>query len=460
MAPKHSERHGRRLLSRRQMLKASLGVGAAAFLSACSPTEPTVAPTAAPAKPIAAPAATTAPTAAAAVKGEVRYYDWQLAQEPQDKLVADMLSQFGQKYPDVTVKQEPVAWADHMTKLVIQVQGATPPDAARIAEADVMPLAEMGALVPITGQQALAELAAVPDNVRQAVQYDGKDYLFIADATMDVLGWNTELFEQAGLDPNQPPKSWDELVTYAKKLTNKDKDQYGWGMLSDTSESSTRRVLQWMLSAGAELFSPDGKEVIINSPEGVHGLEFWANLALEHGVVPPGFPGASYQDVVTAYAQRKVAMWTCGPINISVAEGKSAGIKKATKLGAMPDPWRPPLRPTGYVVLAGGKNQRAAMALASYLGSKDMIKRWCLEGYVVPARSDVAAMPEFTSDPLLSAAAALVPKSVKAPQLHPMYAKISPQLNNALQSVLTKQATAKQALDTMAEKANAILKQG
>ena len=37
-----------------------------------------------------------------------------------------------------------------------------------------------------------------------------------------VLYWNKDAFKEAGLDPNTPPATWDEMVSFGKKLTKTD----------------------------------------------------------------------------------------------------------------------------------------------------------------------------------------------------------------------------------------------
>lgn len=45
--------------------------------------------------------------------------------------------------------------------------------------------------------------------------------------------WNKDLFEAAGLDPEAPPKTWDEWQTMAEKLTDESKNVYGSGISYD-----------------------------------------------------------------------------------------------------------------------------------------------------------------------------------------------------------------------------------
>ena len=42
--------------------------------------------------------------------------------------------------------------------------------------------------------------------------------------------WNKDLFVEAGLDPESPPKTWEEWAEYAKVVTNADKNVYGSGL--------------------------------------------------------------------------------------------------------------------------------------------------------------------------------------------------------------------------------------
>ncbi len=45
--------------------------------------------------------------------------------------------------------------------------------------------------------------------------------------------WNKDLFKDAGLDPEVPPKTWDEWQEYAEKLTDANKNVYGSGISYD-----------------------------------------------------------------------------------------------------------------------------------------------------------------------------------------------------------------------------------
>ena len=55
----------------------------------------------------------------------------------------------------------------------------------------------------------------------QQMEVDGKYYALPTAVRSLALFWNKALFKEAGLDPERPPATLDELVDYAKKLTKR-----------------------------------------------------------------------------------------------------------------------------------------------------------------------------------------------------------------------------------------------
>ncbi|MGL4730051.1 MAG: ABC transporter substrate-binding protein [Clostridium sp.] len=53
------------------------------------------------------------------------------------------------------------------------------------------------------------------------VQYNGFNIGVRMAETTAKLVWNKEIFEKAGLDPDKPPKTWDELVEYSRIIKSK-----------------------------------------------------------------------------------------------------------------------------------------------------------------------------------------------------------------------------------------------
>ncbi|MCP4403046.1 MAG: sugar ABC transporter substrate-binding protein [bacterium] len=120
---------------------------------------------------------------------------------------------------------------------------------------------------------------------------DGKTYFIRHQVEFRVLMYRKDLFESAGL--SGPPKDWDELVEFAKKLTvDKDGDgnidQWGYAYSADPSGETVLETFGSFLNmAGGKLWNDDGTAAF-NSSEGEAALQFMADLVHKHKVAPPG----------------------------------------------------------------------------------------------------------------------------------------------------------------------------
>jgi sn-glycerol 3-phosphate transport system substrate-binding protein len=107
--------------------------------------------------------------------------------------------------------------------------------------------------------------------------------------SVPMLYYNRDLFVAAGLDPDKPPTTWDEVIEYGQKLTQ-DTDGNGqidqWGF---NTHSNTHWYLSTMfLENGAQIINEEETEVLYNSPEAVEMLQLWGEMVNEYQVMPPG----------------------------------------------------------------------------------------------------------------------------------------------------------------------------
>lgn len=128
------------------------------------------------------------------------------------------------------------------------------------------------------------------------------------------LYYRRDLFKAAGLNPDKPPTTWDELLEYARKLTVPSKRQKGMAFNGPTDQSWYWVNFLWQ--AGAEVFTKglDGKtRAAFNTPEGVKALEFWRRLHTDRWrgadgklIGPAGYIG---KDAPREELEGRVGMW-------------------------------------------------------------------------------------------------------------------------------------------------------
>ena len=72
----------------------------------------------------------------------------------------------------------------------------------------------------------------------KSVTWDGKTYGIPTNNETMALIWNAGIFEEAGLDPETPPATWDELVQFSKQIHDST-GKSGYGLVARTNAGNT-----------------------------------------------------------------------------------------------------------------------------------------------------------------------------------------------------------------------------
>jgi multiple sugar transport system substrate-binding protein len=169
-----------------------------------------------------------------------------------------------------------------------------------------------GGLAPLEEYIAQSNLIELNDYVPaflETSQVDGVQYGLPFASETTGLFYRTDRFEEAGLDPNNPPKTWDEFQAAAEALTNRDENKYGFAVFAPPDEA-TYNFWPWLWQAGGDQLNPDDpNDVIWDSPEGQRAAEFYTNLAQ---YAPQDLINATAWDARVPFANGDVAMMFAG----------------------------------------------------------------------------------------------------------------------------------------------------
>jgi multiple sugar transport system substrate-binding protein len=111
--------------------------------------------------------------------------------------------------------------------------------------------------------------------------YDGQLIAMPYDGTSRALFYNKDHFRAAGLDPENPPKTIEELVEATKKLTIKEGDRIKqFGFVPWLGQGW---LYSWGWSFGGSFYNKDTKLVTANDPKIVDALTWMTDLAKETG---------------------------------------------------------------------------------------------------------------------------------------------------------------------------------
>jgi ABC-type glycerol-3-phosphate transport system substrate-binding protein len=113
-------------------------------------------------------------------------------------------------------------------KAILATAGGDPPDVTGLWVQNVASWADLNALTPLdelmqpAGTAPSEFLSRYEAAYADAMQYDGHVYAVIATPASMALHWNKRAFRDAGLDPERPPATIDELYEFSKRLTRRD----------------------------------------------------------------------------------------------------------------------------------------------------------------------------------------------------------------------------------------------
>jgi multiple sugar transport system substrate-binding protein len=215
-----------------------------------------------------------------------------------------VIDAFNASQSDYKVVQQVQSWGNIYQKLPPAIQAGVQPDIDFTIPDFTVTIRETGAVQPV--DDIVAEIGKKHKFIEQAItpyKDDGKIWAVPLYGMVQVLWYRKDLFKQAGLDPENPPKTWDDFLADAKTLTKDGK--YGVGVPASKS-LATDQVLYTLMSVngGAELFDSSGK-VTFDTPKNVETVAFYKQLA---ALSPSGIASWTWPEPQDALNAGTVAM--------------------------------------------------------------------------------------------------------------------------------------------------------
>jgi len=365
------------------------------------------------------------------------------------------------RHPELNISfvEEGFGWADLRTKFLTASAGGDAPD---VVQADIIWLGEYvegGLLTDLTDKvDQWDEWSDVVDSFKNATKWNGRVYGTWLNTDVRVMVYNKKLFREAGLDPEKPPKDWNELYEMAKTISNPP-DYYGFGFPGMLVEATAHRYFAFLYSAGGQILSDDMKSAAFNSPEGVESLEILVKM-VKGGATPTSIVSGSYGDIDNAVFQDKFAIsFMTKPFGLAKKLITDLTPEKfRNDFGVAPIPIAPGGTPStmsgGYLlsVPKGSKNPDLSWELISIAaGAKAQFEYTAARGYVPTFYSLMERSDDYYKiDPFFGIILDQLPTANFRPSI-PEYTEISAAIQYAIQASILGEMEPKAALDQAAE---------
>jgi len=292
-------------------------------------------------------------------------------------------------------------------KVIAALSGSEPPDVLVLGGPDnVSTWVNEGLLAPLDDIMAASNVEV--DDIYPAMfaqgYYKGKHYAVPWGSDTYGLFWNKDLFEEAGLDPEKPPETLEEMAEYADKLTKRDADGTitQLGFVPDFSWS---HLDQYTAMFGGYYVNEDGTKVLLTSQPVVDALKWEQQFYTKYGpeeVLRFVSSTGEYDSAEHGFMSGKIAMmvdgeWMTGANFIGLfAPELWYGV------GPLPYPAGHPERAgtnvvggTVALIPSGVKSQEASGRLLAWMLSPEIVAEEMVANFNLPSSTKAAQDPRF-----------------------------------------------------------------
>jgi multiple sugar transport system substrate-binding protein len=370
-----------------------------------------------------------------------------------------MVDDYNAAHPGVKISTSNVPNADFRTKLRAAATSDTLPDIAIGDLIWVPQINEMGKLADLGEVVSDDVLADINPALTAFGSLDGKQVSVPVSANNLGYMYNRTLFEEAGLDPDQPPTTWDELLSTGKQILA-ETGKPGYDLF--TQAGSDGEGLTWnfqvnLWQAGGEFLTEDNSAAAFNTPEGLDALNYWLEL-IHSGVSPYGKWG-EFEKGQGGSAQEgswMVGIWAADPpfdFGAAKVPAPEGGIQ-TTNLGGE----------QAMVFDNGDAEVGAAGDFLSWFLAPEQVTAWSEVTGMLPVLNSVATSDDYLgwvdeNQPLLRPYVEQMPTAHARPN-SPIYPQISLAFAQQLERAFAGELGAQEALDAAEQAVNDVIAKG
>ncbi|KAA9385476.1 MULTISPECIES: extracellular solute-binding protein [Neorhizobium] len=222
---------------------------------------------------------------------EIEY--WQYVFDTRVKAMDQLIAEFQKANPGITVKQVTFPYADYQTRVIAANMAGNAPDVMQLFYGWLDKFVAGGLLAPLP-KDAFPHDKIEKDffPIVSAMKRDGEYYGLPTAVRSLALFYNKKLFTEAGLDPNNPPKTLDEFVAAGQKIAKLDGS--GNIVVAGSTVDMGGQDHQWWREVlirqfGGEPYKDGDTKVNYNNEAGLKALNFYTSLQLEKKIGKAGF---------------------------------------------------------------------------------------------------------------------------------------------------------------------------
>ncbi|WP_313541918.1 extracellular solute-binding protein [Leifsonia aquatica] len=223
----------------------------------------------------------------------------------------DRVKEFEKANPDIVVKSEEYQWTG--PTFATQLAGGTLPDVFNVPFTDSQSLIQAGQLADITAEVNTLPYASKFNENVLAVAKDGDKIYGIPYGPYAMgLSYNRDIFTKAGLDPDKPPTTWDEVRADAKTISEKVPGVAGYMQMTQGNTGGWELTTTVYARGGRMETTEGGKTTVTtNNPVTKEALQWLKDLRWKDNSVGSNFL-LDWSGINQAFGAGQIAMYPSG----------------------------------------------------------------------------------------------------------------------------------------------------
>ncbi len=354
-----------------------------------------------------------------------------------DRLIAEWEAENAGYEVDI----EYVPWGQCQEKSTTLASAGNPPALSYMGSRTLKQLAQNDLIVPIDMTDADKATYAPP--VLGTVTANGQVWGAPTAFSTKALFWNKDLFAAAGLDPETPPKTWDEMYEFAKAIKD-NTDADGFGLAAASFDNTMHQFLNYVYTNGGAVID-DAGEIVFNSENNVQALEFYGRMAEVSQPGPVAYDRAKLRPL---FVESKIGMFISGPWERNLVNDVNWGVAPIP-VGPMGQPGTLLITDSLAVFKNSGVEEQA-VSLVKWLTGPDNQLEFEIAAGLTPLRDLPGVQALRDEDPTWTAFLDAIPTGGPEPFVTD-YVGLQDTINEAVQGVVLGEMDAAEAVEMAAE---------
>jgi multiple sugar transport system substrate-binding protein len=360
-----------------------------------------------------------------------------------------MIEEFEAAHPGIRVEVEQLTWKSGLEKIQAALASGTQPDLCELGSTWLPRFSYEGVLADMT---AIYEVEADSFLMWDSAIWKGRVYGLPWVQGSRTLFYNRDLFRRAGLDPDDPPETWSELIAAAKAIEALGPGINGFGLNLGERYVLYKKFMAFAWGNGGRIIDDDGV-VRIDGTETVEALEYYLELSR--------YSLKEKQEVLDhQFKGGKLGMQISGAWNLRNFRLEAPGLDYGVALVPRPDAGGTHASFAGaemLVVFDRSEQKELSLELARFLQHYPRARALSLSaGSVFPASKRVLADTTFTNDDRVRVFIEQSFTSRTAPA-HPGWIEMEDAINAAIEEVLYGKRAPRWCLASAAEQVKTIV---